>query len=64
MSVPYLKAVVSVSKDDEVETETTASTTSEDASGDEHETETADNKVEQGWTMTRSRPRRHLPAAS
>ncbi len=48
MSVPDLKAIMSASSDDEVKTNTTASTTSEDASGDEHETKTADDEVERG----------------
>ncbi len=45
MSLPNPKAIVSASSDNEVKTKTTASTTSKDASGDKHETKTADDKV-------------------
>ncbi len=46
MSVPDLKAIVSASSDDEVETKTTNSTTSNDISGDELETKADDDEVE------------------
>ncbi len=51
MSVPNLKSIVSASTNDEVKTDTTASTTNKDASGDEHETKTADDEVERGWRI-------------